>query len=598
MALSDVQSGYGDRKTQFDIKTKNLSYKFPEKTSFFSWKKVIPNKYILRNVTCEAMPGKITAIAGPSGAGKTTLLEVLAGVIPWSRVYGDVLVNDKKMEASHFRKLSGYVTQDDILFPLLTVKEMLLCSAYLRLSCSREKAEARVEELVEELGLEHVSNQRIGCIGGSHRGISGGEKRRVSIGVDLVHEPSVLLLDEPTSGLDSASALGVAFLLKTMAREKGKTIVLTVHQPGFQLLELFDQILLLSHGAVLHQGPLFVLEQKLIFSGHSIPDRVNGLEFAIQSIEARIIGCEQSSETNGSGQPLSQLKRSGVNIKENKFSYPNSRFSEILTLSQRFFKNIFRTKQLFTGRLLQSIVTGLALGTLFMNGTRSKLQTQIGFFAFSITFLVSSTAEGLPIFLQERKILMRETSRGAYRISSYVISNTLVYFPFLLAVTLSYTIPVYWLVGLRKEIDGFLYFSLVLYLVVLMSNSFIACFSALVPDFIMGTTIISGVLGTYFLFSGYFIRKEDIPSYWIFMHYLSLFKYPLESLVINQYGGSKTCFENIEGECFVYGNVLLAQQGLKESQKWSNIGIMWSFVIGYRFLCYVILRYRLYKTRY
>ncbi|KAB2064166.1 hypothetical protein ES319_A09G002200v1 [Gossypium barbadense] len=199
------------------------------------------------------------------------------------------------------------------------------------------------------------------------------------------------------------------------------------------------------------------------------------------------------------------------------------------------------------------------------NGSmRSKLQTQIGFFAFSLTFLLSSTTEGLPIYLQERRILMKETSRGAYRVSSYVISNTMVFMPFLLFVALLYTFPVYWLVGLRREINAFLYFSLVVWLVVLMSNSFVACFSALVPNFIMGTSLIAGLVGSFFLFSGYFISKEDIPKYWIFMHYLSLFKYPFECFMLNEYGGEKgqkRCLKIVEGQCYLNGEGFLKQQG-------------------------------------
>lgn len=195
---------------------------------------------------------------------------------------------------------------------------------------------------------------------------------------------------------------------------------------------------------------------------------------------------------------------------------------------------------------------------------------------------------------------MRETSRGAYRVSSYVISNTLVFLPFLLVVAVLFTTPVYWLVGLRREIDGFLYFSLVVWMVILMSNSFVACFSALVPNFITGTTLVAGLMGSFFLFSGYFITKEDIPKYWIFMHYLSLFKYPFECFIINEYGGKKgshRCLASLGGQCVLYGDKFLEQRGLKESQKWSKLSVMMGFIIGYRLLCFLILWFRTHRTR-
>lgn len=595
-------------KVQYRIRTKELSYRlsqgYDELNCFGSWDE--PNhvpRYILKNVNCEARPGEITAIAGPSGAGKTTLLEILAGVVRPSRVSGQILVNDQPMDATCFRRVSGYVTQEDALFPLLTIEETLMYSARLRLRGGRDRAAARVKELLKELELEHVAGARIGDE--SSRGISGGEKRRLSIGVDLVHDPTVLLIDEPTSGLDSASAHHVVLLLKSMATNQGKTIVLTIHQPGFRILDLFDQVVLLSNGTVLHHGPLHLLDHRLKIAGHCIPQHVNVLEFAIDVTESLVTDMEENKPVNGEIEQgfghINELPNLS-NVDESRICYPNSHFEEVLILGQRFSRNIFRTKQLFTARTTQAVLAGFVLGTIFKNEandpSKFKLHTQIGFFAFSLTFLLSSTTEGLPIFLQERRILMRETSRGAYRVSSYVVANTLIFLPFLLTVALLYTTPVYWLVGLRREIDGFLYFSLVVWIIVLMSNSFIACFSALVPNFIIGTSLIAGLMGSFFLFSGYFISKEDIPRYWIFMHYLSLFKYPFECFMINEYGGKKgKCLESVEGECVLYGDGFLLQQGLKESQKWSNLGVMLGFIFGYRFLCFLILWYRSYRHR-
>lgn len=598
----------GDRKTQYRIKTKNLSYKLgprDSKLGRFGWweEPHNRNKYILRNVSCEAKPGEVTAIAGPSGAGKTTLLDILAGMI--TRVSGHVLVNDQLMSAAHFRRVSGYVTQDEALFPLLTVEETLMFSARLRLQGGLHKAATRVRELMKELGLEHVAGMRIGTE--SRRGISGGEKRRVSIGVDLVHNPNVVMIDEATSGLDSASALHVVSLLKSMAKNQGKTIVLTIHQPGFRILELFDNVVLLSNGILLHHGSLQLLEERLKFSGHCIPRHVNVLEFAIDVVESLKIDTEgddtETSETEEEYRHLRKIFSLGNEV-ETQTIYPNSRFVEVFILSQRFYKNVFRTKQLFTARILQSLIAGILLGTVFMNVNNDpkkfKLQTQLGFFAFSLTFLLSPTTEALPIFLEERRILMRETSRGAYRVSSYVIATTTVFLPFLLIVALLYTIPVYWLVGLRRDFDGFLYFSLVVWLVVLMSNSFVTCFGALVPNFIMGASLIAGTMGSFFLFSGYFISKDDISRYWIFVYYLSLFRYPFECFIINEYGGEKgkgRCLESVGGDCLLDGNGFLIQQGLNETQKWSNLTVMLTFILGYRVLCFLILWYRSYRTR-
>ncbi|KAK4398118.1 ABC transporter G family member 10 [Sesamum angolense] len=486
-----------DIETQYNIQVKNLSYKLSPgygEVDWFGWKSsaISRTKYVLKNISCEAKPGELTAIAGPSGAGKTTLLEILAGTMATCGVSGRVLVNDMPMNAAHFRRVSGYVTQDEALFPHLTVEETLMYSARLRLQVGRDKARSRVHSLLTELRLEHIAGVRIGSE--SSRGISGGEKRRVSIGVDLVHDPVVLLLDEPTSGLDSASALHIVLLLKSMAKNQGKTIVLTIHQPGFRILDLIDKVILLSNGVVLHSGSLDLLAERLKSVGYCIPQHVNALEFAIEVAE-------------------SLHKEENYMIKIESCDEPD----RDETLNQ-----LAEGKKMF-----------------YCNPPCNE--------------------KALPIFLQERRILMRETSRGVYRVSSYIIANSLVFIPFLLIVTLLYTSSVYWLVGLRRNIDGFLYFSLVVWLVALTANSFVACFSTLVPNFITGMSFIYGVMGSFFLFSGYFISKDSVPKYWKFMQYLSLFKYPYECFRKGVWKEKRElrCMKTEDG-CLVWESVLNA----------------------------------------
>nr|QVT92316.1 ABC transporter [Salvia miltiorrhiza] len=586
--------------SHYKLNTDNVSYELSSRyNDYFNRLPFIScldhnqcSKFLLKNVTCDANPGKLTAVAGPSGAGKTTLLEILAGMIVPARLSGRVLVNNRPMNPPHFRRVSGYVTQDDALFPLLTVEETLTYSARLRLKAGRDKVAARVQKLLNQIGLDHISGVRVGDE--SSRGISGGEKRRLSIGVDLVHDPSVLLLDEPTSGLDSASALDVISLLKSMAKNQHKTIVVTIHQPGFRILELIDHVILLNNGAVVHNGSLALLEERIKAAGHVIPPRVNVLEFAIDAdVEA-----QKQSDVDEDEHFL-------INHEEgNHNSYCNSHLDETIILGQRFARNIFRTKQLFVTKTIQSLVAGIVLGTIFMDAfgdkERKKVQNQVGFFAFTLTFLISTTTEALPIFLQERRILERETSRGAYRMSSYVVANALVFLPFLLIAALLFATPVYWIVGLSQNIEQYLYFALVVWMVILMANSFVACFSALVPDFITGTSVIAGVMGSFFLFSGYFLSKDSMPKCWTFMQYLSVFKYPFESFLINEFGGEQgkgKCLERIEGECLIYGDGFLIRQGLKEPQKWTNLFMMMSFVVGYRFLGYLFMCYKCYTTR-
>ncbi|XP_022774751.1 ABC transporter G family member 5-like [Durio zibethinus] len=574
-------------------------------------------RLVLKDVNCKAKPWEILAIVGPSGAGKSSLLEILAGKLtPQS---GSIFVNQSPVDKAQFKKISGYVAQKDNLFPLLTVEETLMFSAKLRLGLPQAQLSSRVRSLIQELGLEDVAMTRVGD--DRIRGISGGERRRVSIGVDVIHDPKVLILDEPTSSLDSRSALQIIDMLKVMAETRGRTIILSIHQPGFPIVKLFSSILLLNNGSVLHQGTVDQLGANLREIGLQLPLHVNIVEFAIESIEAiqqQRKGQQQVQEQFFSV-PSQQRKGGDCESRSGKFTlqqlfqqskvvdeetvnvgidfprdFANSRLQETMILTHRFSKNIFRTKELFACRTIQMLISGLVLGSIFHNvkDDLTGAKEKVGLFAFILTFLLSSTTEALPIFLQEREILMKETSCGSYRVSSYAIANGLVYLPFLLILAILFSIPLYWLVGLNPNFMAFMHFLLLIWLILYTANSVVVCFSALVPTFIVGNSVISGVMGSFFLFSGYFISKHGIPNYWIFMHYISLFKYPFEGFLINEFSNSEKCLEYMFGSCLVSGEAVLREEGYGEESRWRNVVIMVCFILVYRFVSYVILRCR------
>ncbi|XP_050208475.1 ABC transporter G family member 5 [Mercurialis annua] len=564
-------------------------------------------KFVLKEVNCRAKPWEILAIVGPSGAGKSSLLEVLAG--KHTPQNGAVFVNQRPVDKARFNKISGYVTQTDTLFPLLTVEETLMFSAKLRLRLPHAQLRSKVKLLVQELGLDHVATTRVGD--DRVRGISGGERRRVSIGVDVIHDPKVLILDEPTSGLDSTCALQIIDMLKVMAETRGRTIILSIHQPGFRIVKMFNSILLMANGSVLHHGSVDQLGSDLQKMGLQLPLHVNVVEFAIESIEAiqgqktelRIPSFVNKVTEGGESRKftLQQLFQQSKVVDEDIIStagidappgYANSRFHETIILTQRFSKNIFRTKELFACRTIQMLISGIVLGSIFCNvkDDLTGAEERVGLFAFILTFLLSCTTEALPIFLQEREILMKETSCGSYRVSSYAIANGLVYLPFLLILAILFSVPLYWLVGLNPSFSAFMHFLLLIWLILYTANSVVVCFSALVPNFIVGNSVISGVMGSFFLFSGYFISKHGMPNYWIFMHYISLFKYPFEGFLINEFSKSGKCLQTMFGTCMVRGEDILREEGYGEESRWRNVGIMVGFIFVYRFISYVILR--------
>ncbi|KAG5949785.1 hypothetical protein E4U53_005768 [Claviceps sorghi] len=236
-------------------------------------------KKLLHAVTADFKPGTLTAIIGGSGSGKTTLLSVLAGRITSSRLNQTGTVSLTSRARFHNVPYS-YVMQHDVLLPTLTVRETLHYSAALRLpsSTSQETRNRVVEEVILELGLKECADSRIGSI--RHRGCSGGEKRRVSIGVQLLANPSVLFLDEPTTGLDATSAFQLVRTLKSLA-QKGRTIVATIHQPRSEIWNLFDNLLVLSKGQPVYSGSTTDCLPWFVAHGFSLPPFINPAEFIV-----------------------------------------------------------------------------------------------------------------------------------------------------------------------------------------------------------------------------------------------------------------------------------------------------------------------------
>jgi ABC-type multidrug transport system ATPase subunit len=565
-------------------------------------------RQVLRNVTCRARPGELLAIVGPSGAGKSTLLEILAGRLSPSSPAPELLLLDGAAATSaDLRRVSGYVTQRDVLFPLLTVLETLVFSARLRLGATLpgKDMDARVDALLDELTLRRATATRI-------KDLSGGERRRVSIGVEAVHDPAVLILDEPTSGLDSASALQIVGALRAMAETRGRTVVLSIHQPGARIVKMFDSVLLLAAGSVLHHGTVDGLLSLLNGAGLSLPPHVDAVEFSIDSVDAlRRLTCSPQQaappdpQTRGGRRcTLQQLfqkqqvadedaaRTTTKTVTKTTARYANCRAREVAVLSQRFFKNVARTRQLFACRTVCMLVAGLALGSIFYDLGEDKVAERVGLFAFLLTFLLSSTTEALPIFLQERDILARETSSGAYRVSSYALANAVVFLPFQLALAVVFAAPVYWLAGLRRTPAAFGYFLLVVWLILYTANSVVVCFAAAAPDFVVGNAAIQGVMGSFFLFSGYFIARSAMPGCWVFMHYLSLFKWPFEALLVNEFAGGERCVVRALGTCVATGDEVLRREGLGEECRWRNVGVMVAFMAAYRLLGYAVLRIR------
>eukprot|EP01060_Flectonema_neradi_P039918 TRINITY_DN8957_c0_g1_i2.p1 TRINITY_DN8957_c0_g1~~TRINITY_DN8957_c0_g1_i2.p1 ORF type:complete len:453 (+),score=87.92 TRINITY_DN8957_c0_g1_i2:2244-3602(+) len=352
-------------------------------------------KKILKKVDVNIEPHTLCSIMGSTGAGKTTLLNLLAGRIEANS--GSVKVNGKSYKDISIQKRLGYVMQDDKLLPTQTVREALSFCAKLTLpeSTTEDAREKRVTSIIKELGLQEVENSLIGSTIPGERGISGGERKRVSIGLVLIPDPDILLLDEPTTGLDSFTAESVIDTLSDLAA-CGRTVICTIHQPSSQVFSKFSQLVLMTQGSVIYSGRPDSSVEYFSSIGYECPHYTNPPDFYMKLMKTGSTGNEMSlrdmslchemcdklvkewSEVSDSKKlsyspatvEMETLTPKGKNTKSDEREgglYQTSFLTQFVALSQRSLKNVVRNPMLSKARTVQSVILGLLIGAIFYN---------------------------------------------------------------------------------------------------------------------------------------------------------------------------------------------------------------------------------------
>ncbi|XP_057475324.1 ABC transporter G family member 6-like [Actinidia eriantha] len=655
----EISSGAESRSLQLVLSFSNLAYSvktsrkmtlpwlFRSRVAADGGENLSANtRVLLSGISGEAREGEILAVLGASGSGKSTLIDALANRIAKRSLKGTVTLNGENLESRLLKVISAYVMQDDLLFPMLTVEETLMFAAEFRLpsTLSKSKKKARVQALIDQLGLDNAAKTVIGNEG--HRGVSGGERRRVSIGIDIIHDPIILFLDEPTSGLDSTSAFKVINVLQRIA-QSGSIVIMSVHQPSYRILGLLDRLIFLSRGRTVFSGSPTSLASFFESFGHPIPENENRTEFAldlIRELEESSEGTESLVEFNKSWQSKQIQNNStthGLSLKEaisasisrgklvsgaahgqNSLvqTFANSFWIEMVVLSNRTITNSRRMPELFRVRLGSAIVTGFILATLFwrLDNTSKGVQERLGFFAVAIATTFFNSASTLPMFLQERYIFMRETAYNAYRRSSYVISHSLTNLPALIFLSLAFSVITFFGVGLSGGLSGFLFYFLMIFASFWAGSSFVTFLSGVVPHVIIGYTIVVAILAYFLFFSGFFINRDRIPPYWLWFHYISLMKYPYEAVLQNEFDDATKCFVrgfqmfddtpfgdapdalkikllnslgmNISSTmCVTTGPDVLQHQGITAMSKWNCLWVTIAWGFFFNILFYVAL---------
>ncbi|KAH7921598.1 hypothetical protein BV22DRAFT_1132146 [Leucogyrophana mollusca] len=286
----------------------------PASLHFSNISYTLSGRPILSSISGSVKPGQVMAIMGASGAGKSTFLDILARKRKRGVVSGTTLVNGREVADGDFKKVMGFVDQEDTLMGTLTVYETVLYSALLRLprEMSYEAKKFRTLETMNELGIIGIKDSRIGDSG--RRSISGGEKRRVSIACELVTSPSILFLDEPTSGLDAYNAFNVVDSLVTLARDYNRTVVFTIHQPRSNIVALFDQLIVLAQGKLVYSGEFGKCQDYFASIGQPCPPGFNIADYLIDlTVNA---GLEPRSPESSSADAVSSTADDNIGDEE------------------------------------------------------------------------------------------------------------------------------------------------------------------------------------------------------------------------------------------------------------------------------------------
>lgn len=269
---------------------------------------------IVDQITGRLKAGTMTALMGESGAGKTSLLNALCGRAHYGEVSGMININGHETSIEEHSSAVGFVPQDDIVYPELTVRENLIFSGKFQMpqGTPMQEIEDLADATMASLGLSRVMHSIVGDV--HRRGISGGEKKRVNIGLELMAKPKFLALDEPTSGLDSNSALLVMSSLKNLATLNGTTICCVIHQPRKFIFELFDSLVLLGVGGkMVYHGPVAKAEHYFSKLQYNLPPGESVADWLIDIASGRLEPTA-TDEEQGASSPMFAKKKSALDL--------------------------------------------------------------------------------------------------------------------------------------------------------------------------------------------------------------------------------------------------------------------------------------------
>eukprot|EP00933_Yihiella_yeosuensis_P045258 TRINITY_DN40609_c0_g1_i1.p1 TRINITY_DN40609_c0_g1~~TRINITY_DN40609_c0_g1_i1.p1 ORF type:complete len:639 (-),score=121.46 TRINITY_DN40609_c0_g1_i1:148-2064(-) len=412
---------------------------------------------ILNELDLIARSRQLWALMGPSGAGKTTFLELIALELRGGKASGSVTLNDEQLDFEVFRKHAVYVEQYDTHWGYLTCREIMNYAAELYIPGDPDEQKASVQNKMEQLGLLECADTMAG--NAFLKGLSGGQRKRLTLGVACLKKPVLMLLDEPTSGLDAASAAGVTGYLQKLAHEDGIIVIATIHQPATDVFLLFDKVLFLTSGREAYNGPANKVADYCSFIGQPLPPMTNPADFFLNLINSEFVGREKVDEIvamkdgdffknlppqnayfefagDDSGSDSDASARGSV-LGRGSFG---TRSRQTCTLLRRSVLLSFRDPSLYMGRMLAFLIANCFFSLVYIKG-RQLNQTSVDARVSLLVWLIAvpSIFSVVVVFCsnEEFRLVRMEIKNGLIRSRSYVLSNFIMQLPYMFILALS-----------------------------------------------------------------------------------------------------------------------------------------------------------------
>jgi ABC-type multidrug transport system ATPase subunit len=627
---SALDSGASQNTKQVSLSWNNVQYNIPVGKAAKG--EAQPMRTILDGLTGAAPPSKLLAIMGPSGGGKTSLLNVLAGRIPLNAgadLAGSVLVNGSPVSGAVMASFSAYVEQDGTLFALSTVHETLSFAAQLRMpaAMSQEAKNQRVESIIAELGLVEardtlIGNERI-------RGVSGGERKRVSVGCCMIHDPQLIFLDEPTSGLDSFQALNVMTTLKDLC-QRGRTVVCSIHQPRSSIYAMVDNLVLLSQGQGVYFGqsgkpcsdyfgrlgypvPADFNPADHFLDVISVDQRTEELEqqtkgrlgALVQSFAAEAVAARKSAALRGGGAGGGRGGVGDAPLAVEERLQPRTFWPTFCLLLKRNWREQTRDMTALFMKYFLGVFFSVVFGLVYFQMGRGQVSIQdrtgiLFFMAMNQAFGSSiGTSQVIPLQL---KVVNRERAARLYEVLPFYCAAFCVNLPLELVPQLMNGAVVYFMAGLRPGAEAFVTFAGILALENFVGIGLGMVLSASLKSVEMAPQVAPAVVVLFLMFSGFFLNDNSVPVYLSWMKYISFIRYAFIAMSINELRGQKydcdspamatvnaTGFTEFSPGPCLDGDQVLERLGFADQTVLENCAYLGVLLVSFNLIAYYVL---------